>query len=265
MAAHPRGVETVKGYMSYTIAIAGKGGTGKTTIAGLIVRYLKDFKKGSLLAIDADPNTNFGEVLGMLPKENIGAIIDEVSKNLDKIPAGMAKDRYIEYRVQSAIEESGGLDLLAMGRPEGPGCYCYANNILRNITGKISGDYGFVVIDNEAGLEHLSRRTTRCADCLFIISDATPIGLKSAKRIYELIKELNIDIKKVVFVINRAKGEKIDIDTLAGIKVDNLKFVPDDEEVLKLSFAGRPLSELNKNSPALKAVSEIMKDIDPAS
>jgi CO dehydrogenase maturation factor len=248
----------------YSIAVAGKGGTGKTTIAGLIVRYLKALKKGSLLAIDADPNTNFGEVLGMLPKENIGAIIDEVSKNLDKIPAGMTKDRYIEYRVQSAIEEREGLDLLAMGRPEGPGCYCYANNILRNITGKISGDYGFVVIDNEAGLEHLSRRTTRRADCLFIISDATPVGLKSAKRIYELIKELNISIKKFVFVINRAKSEKIDLDILAGIKVDNLKFVPDDEEILKLSLAGRPLSELNKNSPALKAVSEIMQDIVPA-
>lgn len=250
--------------MSYTIAVAGKGGTGKTTIAGLIIRYLTENKKSPVLAIDADPNSNLGDVLGVTAKENIGAIIDEISKNLDKIPAGMTKDRYIEYRVQSAVEESSGLDLLAMGRPEGPGCYCYANNTLRNINSKITSDYKFVVIDNEAGLEHLSRRTTRRADCLIIISDPTTVGIKSAKRIYALIKELNIEIKKIIVLINRLKnnqGQEAIKKEFSGIKIDGLSFVPDDEKILKLSLEGKPLAELEKSSPALEALANIMEEV----
>ncbi|MDP1853838.1 MAG: AAA family ATPase [Candidatus Omnitrophota bacterium] len=250
--------------MSYTIAVAGKGGTGKTTIAGLVIRYLAENKKTPILAIDADPNSNLGDVLGITPKENIGAIIDEISKNIDKIPAGMTKDRYIEYRVQSAIEESSSLDLLAMGRPEGPGCYCYANNTLRNINSKIASDYKFVVIDNEAGLEHLSRRTTRKADCLLIISDPTPVGIKSAKRIYDLVKELNIEIKKFIVLVNRTKDsqDKEGIKKeFSKIKIDDLKFVPNDEEVLKLSLEGKPLMELEKGSVALEAITSIMEAV----
>lgn len=247
--------------MNYTIAIAGKGGTGKTTIAGLIIRCLCENKLGSVLAIDADPNSNLGQVLGIPPKENIGAIIDEISKNLDKIPAGMTKERYIEYRVQSAIEESTGIDVLSMGRPEGPGCYCYANNVLRGLTEKIAGDYNFVVIDNEAGLEHLSRRTTRRADCLFIVSDPTPVGLRSARRIYELSLELNINIKKYILVINRVtNNEKVNFkDELLNIKFDDTVFIPFDAELLETSIKGSPILALSNNSIALKAVRDIIK------
>lgn len=251
--------------MGYIIGVAGKGGTGKTTIASLVVRYLRENKLGSVLAIDADPNSNFGQTLGLAPRENIGAIIDEIAKDIGKIPAGMTKERYIEYRLQSAMEESDGLDLLALGRPEGPGCYCYANNVLRGIITKVCEDYDFVVIDNEAGLEHLSRRTMRKADCLFIISDATPVGLKSAERIYDLIKELNITIKKFVLVVNRVKNKEINIDNAARNKIGEFKLVFEDSDILEFSNSGRPITGLEKDSPAFQSISKIMNDIIPAS
>ncbi|MFQ5681415.1 MAG: AAA family ATPase [Candidatus Omnitrophota bacterium] len=247
----------------YTIAIAGKGGTGKTTIAGMIVRCLCEQGKGSLLAVDADPNSNLGDVLGLDPKENIGAIIDEISRNIDKIPAGMTKDRYIEYRLQSALEEGRGVDLLVMGRPEGPGCYCYANNVLRGIIGRVCEDYEFVVMDNEAGLEHLSRRTMRRADCLFIVSDPTPVGITAAKRIYDIVRELNLEIKKTAFIINRFLredgGAGLDKQGLAErLPGGEIKFVPFDKQVLDLSLSGRAIGELDKENPTLKAVEEII-------
>ena len=248
--------------MSYTIAIAGKGGTGKTTISSLIARFLREKNKGSVLAIDADPNSNLGDTLGVEASENIGAIIDEIAKNIDKIPAGMTKSRYIEYRVQSAIEESVGLDLLSMGRPEGPGCYCYANNVLRGIIQKISGDYDFLVIDNEAGLEHLSRRTTRRADCMFIISDATGVGINSAKRIYFLIKELNLEIKKYVFIINRVTKDmdkNVLIKHFSDIPNEETEFVPVDTQILEYAVNNRAIMDLDSNSKALKSVFAIMK------
>ncbi|PIQ89996.1 MAG: carbon monoxide dehydrogenase [Candidatus Omnitrophica bacterium CG11_big_fil_rev_8_21_14_0_20_42_13] len=250
--------------MNYTIAVAGKGGTGKTTIAGLIIRYLKEIEKGSVLAIDADPNANLGQVLGIEPKENIGALIDEVSRNIDKIPAGMTKERYIEYQVQSAIEESDGLDILAMGRPEGPGCYCFANNVLRGIISKIAGDYKFVIIDNEAGLEHLSRRTTRKADYLLIVSDQTRVGLKSAARIYELVKELKIEIKEFILVVNRSLDkENNPPDEWKNISMnfDRVETIPYDEKILDSATLGEPLMKLEKTSGALQAVFKIMDKI----
>lgn len=253
--------------MSCTIAIAGKGGTGKTTISSLMVRFLREKNKGSVLAIDADPNSNLGDVLGISASENIGAIIDEIAKNIDKIPAGMTKNRYIEYRVQSAIEESIGLDLLSMGRPEGPGCYCYANNVLRGIIQKISGDYDFVVIDNEAGLEHLSRRTTRRADCMFIISDATGVGINSAKRIYSLIKELNIDIKKYVFIINRVteSTDKNDlIKHFSDISNEGIELVPHDTQILEYATNNRAIMDLSNESEALKSTFTIMEKHIPS-
>ncbi|MCX5701791.1 MAG: AAA family ATPase [Candidatus Omnitrophica bacterium] len=192
--------------MGYIIAVAGKGGTGKTTITALIVRLIKESGSGSILAIDADPNSNLAENLGLKPKDTIGKILDRVASNLDKIPAGMSKDRFIEYEVQTSIVEAPGFDVLTMGRPEGPGCYCYVNNVLRGIIDKLVKEYDYVVIDNEAGLEHLSRRTTRHADVLIVISDATKVGLRSAKRINELAEELKIQIKKKLLIINRYNG-----------------------------------------------------------
>jgi len=246
--------------MGYTIAIAGKGGIGKSTIASLIIRLLKEKKLGSVLGVDADPNSNLGEFLGLKLSRSIGEILDEISSHKDKIPAGMTKDRYIEYEVQTTIAEADGFDILSMGRPEGPGCYCYVNNILRNIVGKLIKDYDFVVIDNEAGLEHLSRKTTGSADVLLVVSDASPAGLRAAKRISDLTLELKIKTKKRFLLINRsAKG--ISKDKLEGIALDNLGSLPDDPAIEKLSVKGDSLWGLAKGSPSYSALNELMEKI----
>jgi CO dehydrogenase maturation factor len=246
--------------MGYTIAIAGKGGIGKSTIASLIIRLIKEKKLGSILGVDADPNSNLGEFLGTKPGRSIGEVLDEISTHKDKIPAGMTKDRYIEYEVQTVIEEGDGVDILSMGRPEGPGCYCYVNNILRSIVGKLIKDYDFVVIDNEAGLEHLSRKTTSSADVLLVVSDASPAGLRAAKRISELTLELKIKTKKRFLLINRC-SKKFDKSKLDGIQLDYLGRIPEDSEIGKLSVKGGPLWELDKDSGAYSALNKLMEKI----
>lgn len=236
--------------MGYTIAIAGKGGTGKTTIAALLVRLLKEKQAGSILAIDADPNSNLGEVLGIELKETIGQILDEVARYPQKIPSGISKDRFIEYQIQTAICEGEGFDLLTMGRPEGPGCYCYVNNVLRNIMAKLIKDYDYIVIDNAAGLEHLSRRTTRSADALVVVSDATPVGLRAAKRISDLVKELEINTKKNLLVVNRYDRD-IEKEKIRNLSLEYIGNIPEDNNIGKLSLNGNSLMELNAQASAL--------------
>ena len=226
--------------MSFTIAVAGKGGTGKTTISALLVRLLKEEKLGSILAIDADPNSNLGEVLGLMPAVTIGGILDDIASHPEKIPAGTPKERFIEYQVQTAVIEADGFDLLTMGRPEGPGCYCYVNNVLRNIEGKLAKEYDYIVIDNEAGLEHLSRRTTRCADRLLLISDPTRVGLKAAKRINELTRELDLTIGKRMVLVNRYAGA-LDENAVQEIGVANVATLPDDSMLWGASVSGESL------------------------
>jgi CO dehydrogenase maturation factor len=246
--------------MGYTIAIAGKGGIGKSTIASLIIRLIKEKKLGSVLGVDADPNSNLAEFLGLKPIKSIGEILDEVSANKDKIPAGMTKDRFIEYEVQTVIAEGDGFDILSMGRPEGPGCYCYVNNILRNIVGKLIKDYDFVVIDNEAGLEHLSRKTTGFADALLVISDPSPAGLRAAKRISELARELKIKTGKKLLLVNRS-NKNIGKDKLAGLGLDYLGEIPDDQAIEKISIRGDPVWGLKDSSIAYAALTKLMEKI----
>ncbi|MHB9090935.1 MAG: ATP-binding protein, partial [Chloroflexota bacterium] len=161
--------------MTITIAVAGKGGTGKTTLAALLIRYLRENQVGSVLAIDADPSSNLNQALGMSVEHSVGDIREEMLEKVGKnaMEPGMAKADYLEYRIQESLVEGSGVDLLAMGRPEGPGCYCAANNMLRVSVDRLAKNYDFVVIDNEAGLEHLSRRTTRDVDVLLVVSDPT--------------------------------------------------------------------------------------------
>jgi CO dehydrogenase maturation factor len=242
--------------MSYTIAIAGKGGTGKTTIAALLVRLIAEKKLGSVLAVDADPNSNLGEALGVKPRETIGSILDRIAAHPDKIPSGTPKERFIEYEVQAAVEEAEGFDLLTMGRPEGPGCYCYVNNVLRNIVGKLLGDYDYIVMDNEAGLEHLSRRTTRSADALVVVSDATPVGLKAAGRIAELVKELEIKTKKELLLVNRL-GREIEQDKLNGLGLEYIGNLPQDPQIEKISLNGASLMDLEKDAQSLISLQNI--------
>lgn len=242
--------------MGYIIALAGKGGTGKTTLAALIVRIIKEKKLGSILAVDADPNSNLAQGLGLEVKETIGSILNEISAGADKIPSGMSKDRFIEYRIQTAIVEGEGFDLLAMGRPEGPGCYCYVNNVLRNIVGKLIDDYDYVVIDNEAGLKHLSRRTTRSADALVVVSDATRVGLVSAKRMNELTQELDIKIKKRLLVINQF-NQDLDKEVIKDSKLEYIGNIPTDNHIAKISLNGNSLLKLDEDTASLKALRRI--------
>lgn len=246
--------------MSFTIAVAGKGGTGKTTLSAFLVRLLREKKAGSILAIDADPNSNLGELLGVVPTVTIGGILDDIASHPEKIPAGTPKERFIEYQVQTAVIEADGFDLLTMGRPEGPGCYCYVNNVLRNIEGKLAKEYDFIVIDNEAGLEHLSRRTTRTADALILVSDPTRVGLKAVKRINELTKELNLSIAQRYLVVNRFNGA-LDESALRDVNVALAGKIPADTMVLDSSVSGEPIFNITPESIALNTVRTLGESI----
>ena len=245
--------------MSYTIAVAGKGGTGKTTITAFLVDYLAKNKYGSVLALDADPNSTLNQALGIEVNQTIVGILDKIANMKDGLPAGMTKDRYIEYEVQNSVSEGKGYDLLAMGRPEGPGCYCYANNVLRGIIEKLSGAYDFVVIDNEAGMEHLSRRTTRSIDAFFIISDFSRVGVRSAKRISDLAKEMGLKIKEEFFIVNMARGDaallKNEIDK-SGLNF--MGAIPFDEDIENLSLTEKPATGISDRGSFKKAFENIM-------
>jgi len=236
--------------MGYVIALAGKGGTGKTTIAALIVRVLKEKKLGSVLAIDADPNSNLGDILGVCVRDNLGAILDNISSDPSKILTGMAKERFIQHQVQTAIQEEDGFDLLSMGKPEGPGCYCYVNNVLRGLMNKLIQNYDYIVVDNEAGLEHLSRRTTRFADILIVVSDASSIGLKSAKKIVELVHSLKFEVKKSFLLINRF-NQNIHTDFIHETGLEHLGNLPWSQEVEQNSLLGKSVFDLKSNAQVL--------------
>jgi len=242
--------------MGYVIAIAGKGGTGKTTIAALIVRLLKERGDGSILAVDADPNSNLAEALGVQASQTIGAILDDISAHPESVPSGMSKDRFLEFQVQTIIREAGGFDLLTMGRPEGPGCYCYVNNVLRNVMAILIKDYDYVVIDNEAGLEHLSRRTTRSADALVVVSDATAVGLKAAQRINELVRELKIKTKKNLLIVNRY-GRDIEKEKIKNTSLEYIGQIPEDNQIEKISLNGNSLLELKDDAVSLVSLRKL--------
>ncbi len=242
--------------MSYTIAIAGKGGTGKTTIAGLLVRLIKENKLSSVLAVDADPNSNLAEILGVKPGRTIGNILDDICADHQKVPAGMSKDRFIEYEVQKAVQEEDGFDVISMGKPEGPGCYCYVNNVLRAVMAKLVNDYDYVIIDNEAGLEHLSRRTTRSADVLLAVSDATAVGLKASSRIAAIVDELKIKVKSRLLLINRFDQE-MDKAKISHLNLQYIGNLPLDKEIARLSMDGTSLWELKKDSLGLTALAKL--------
>lgn len=242
--------------MGHIIAIAGKGGTGKTTLAALIVKLIKGKKLGSILAVDADPNSNLGEALGLEVKETVGKILDDVAAHPQKIPTGMSKDRFIEYQIHTEIAEGEGFDLLTMGKPEGPGCYCYVNNALRNIVDNLIKEYDYIVIDNEAGLEHLSRRTTRRADALVLVSDATVAGLKAIKRIHDLVKELDIKTKKNILLINCC-DKNIENERIKNLEMDYIGYIPRDERISEISLNGGPLTALREDAVSVCALNEL--------
>jgi CO dehydrogenase maturation factor len=253
--------------MAFVIALAGKGGTGKTTIAGLTVRYIIEKKKRPVLAVDADSNNCLNEVLGVDVHATIGKLREESLQTIRsgaERPGGMSMEQIFDYQVQQSIIESKGFDLMVMGRPEGPGCYCAANNIIRKYTDKLSETYPYVVIDNEAGLEHLSRRTTHKVDLLLIVSDPAVRGIQTGKRINGLVEELQLEINRRLVIINRISGnEGADLKNLAeesGLQVAGL--VPQDEAIFNLDLQGKPIFQLPDDSKAVKAVFSILDSLN---
>lgn len=253
--------------MSFLIALAGKGGTGKTSIASLIVRYLLKNRRGPVLAVDADSNTCLNEALGEKIHATVGQLREsslEAVRSGDNRPGGMSMEELFEYQINQALIESKGFDLLVMGRPEGPGCYCAANNIIRKYTDILSERYPYVIIDNEAGMEHLSRRTTNNVNLLLIISDSSVKGIQTAKRISDLVDELKLNIETKVAIINRVIGEEGDkLKNLAeslGLSVAGL--IPQDSKIFEYDLQGRPIIELPEDSPAIISVFSMLDSLD---
>ena len=260
--------------MTITIALAGKGGVGKTTIAGMIIKYLAQTQPGAVLAIDADPSSNLNLVLGLDLDWTVGDIREDLLSQvktslvgggaaMGSLPGGVTKHDYLDYQIRSSVAEGGHFDLIAMGRSEGPGCYCAVNHNLREVIDSISKNYRYVVIDNEAGMEHLSRRTTRDVQHLLVVSDPTQRGLIAAGRIAGFRDEMDIRIEHAYLIMNRLSGpvppplEK-QIDSL-GIPL--LGVIPADEELARFEYSGRPLVELGDESLVYRAVAEMMGKI----
>jgi len=246
--------------LSFNIAVAGKGGSGKTSIAGLIIRYLNKKGRGPILAVDADPNANLGESLGFSIRQTVGSIIASFNEEKINIPQGMTKEAYLEFKLNNVIIESKGLDLVTMGRGEGPECYCYPNLILRKFVDALSQNYAYLVMDNEAGMEHLSRRTTQNIDVLIIISDHSVKGIRTIARIKDIVAELKLVVKRELIVINFVPTN---IDPLLKEELDRLKItptttVPLDEELQKYDLERKSLFDLPDTSKAVMAVNDLM-------
>lgn len=246
--------------MGFSIAIAGKGGTGKTSITSLVIRYLKKGGKGPILAVDADPNANLGESLGMGVKRTIGSIIASFNEEKINIPSGMTKESYLEFKLNEAITEGKGLDLVTMGRGEGPECYCYPNVLLRKIIDNLSENYAYTVMDNEAGMEHLSRRTTQNIDHLLIVSDHSVKGVRTIARIKDLVKELKLVVRKQSVVVNLVPDslDKAITEEMARLGIKPAAIIPWDEEVRDCDIKMKPLLDLPDTSKAVRAVSDLM-------
>ena len=249
--------------MSYSIAVAGKGGTGKTSVTSLIIRHLKKNGAGPILAIDADPNANLGESLGLDIKQTIGSIIAAFNEDKINIPQGMTKEAYIEYKLNETVIESNRLDLVTMGRGEGPDCYCYPNLILRKFIDTMAENYAYMVMDNEAGMEHLSRRTTQNIDALLIISNHSVKGVRTIARIRDLISELKLVVKQQLVIINFAptKLDPAITEELARLGVESVATIPVDNEVHEYDLKIKSLLDLPDTSKAVTAVSDLMAKI----
>lgn len=244
--------------MGFKIAISGKGGTGKTTIAGLIIGYLIRKGKTPVLAVDADANANLNEVLGIKIGQTIGNIREKIRT---EVPSGMTKDVWFEMKAEETLIETELYDLLVMGRPEGPGCYCVANSLARHFIEVLSKNYRYIVIDNEAGMEHFSRLTTQDIDLLFIVSDHSVRGLQTARKILDLIEELKLVISKKMVLISRGEeeGDPYFAEEAKRLNLNIAGYVPYDEAITRRDREGKATYNLSETSHAAKAIETILE------
>ncbi len=250
--------------MAYTIAVAGKGGVGKTTTAGLLVRYLVERGLTPVLAVDADSNTNLNDVLGLTLDSTLGEAREEMKKTTNQGP-GMTKDMFIDMKVNQALVESTGFDLIAMGRPEGPGCYCAANHLLTATMEKLVDNYRFLVVDNEAGMEHISRVTTEKVDLLLVIADASKRSLTAAKRVQDLAREMNMlagESRLILTMVRSEPGAQV-LDMINGMGLALAGTLPDDETLAGWDLAGKPISQLPADNPVVSAAFAMFKELIP--
>jgi CO dehydrogenase maturation factor len=242
--------------MSFSIAVSGKGGTGKTTISALLVRALVRAGERPVLAVDADPNANLHEALGVTLEGTLGCMREEAFR--ESIPPGMARNDYLALRFRQSLVEGEGFDLIAMGRPEGSGCYCFAHDVLKTSLRILGKDYRFMVIDNEAGMEHIARETIGVPDLLIIVSTPDSRGIRTAARINELARSLGLTRVPVRMVINRWQGGKV----ISGPSVpETIATIPEDPVVLQADIAGQPVGLIPLQSAAALAVDRLARNI----
>jgi CO dehydrogenase maturation factor len=247
--------------LSFVIAMAGKGGTGKTTVAAMLLRYLVDHGKTPVLAVDADANSNLNECLGLTVEASVGAAREEMKKGGGMVD--MTKDQLIEMRINECLVEAEGFDLLAMGQPEGPGCYCAANHLVARFMETLAKNYPYILMDNEAGMEHMSRLTTNRVDLLMLVSDPSWRGIQAARRLKDLAQALKIVVGRPVLIVNRVTNglspkTQSEIDT-QGLELAG--FIPHDPLVTEFDSQGLPTFTLPPNSPALQAAYAIFNQL----
>jgi CO dehydrogenase maturation factor len=249
--------------MTKRIAVAGKGGTGKTTLTALLIGYLLERRQGrSILAVDADANANLNEALGLTIDETIGVILED-TKNPGAVPTGMTKDIFVEYRLSRALVETDHFDLLVMGNPQGPGCYCYPNDLLKRYLEKMGGNYDYMLVDNEAGLEHLSRRLVPRVDLLLVTSDATARGVRSAGRVREIVERVKIEVDRIGLVVSRGRGGEVE-QLAPEIESSGLPLfgeIPYDPLVVEFDLAGKPLLDLPHAAAAVQAAGSLFDSL----
>ena len=254
--------------MAHVIAVAGKGGVGKTTLCGMLIQYLCEKKKGPVLAVDADANSNLNEVLGVEVDTTLGDVREEIAHaemtEKSPIPKGMSKADYAEVRFEDALAEEDDYDLMVMGRTQGQGCYCFVNGLVQTQIQKLQSNYPYVVVDNEAGMEHISRGLIPTMEIAILVSDCSRRGVQAAGRIAALMKELNFKPKTVGLIVNRAPEGKLDAGTMEEVEKQGLTLlgvVPQDQDVYQYDCDGKPIIRLPKDSPVRSALHDIVQKL----
>jgi CO dehydrogenase maturation factor len=255
--------------MAHTIAIAGKGGTGKTTVCGLLIQYLAQLGKGPILAVDADANANLNEVLGDDIDTTLGEIREEIAKaemsDNNPIPPGMSKQEYADFRFGQALIENDNYDMIVMGRSQGKGCYCFVNGVLKTQIDKFSKNYKYVIVDNEAGMEHISRGILPSIDTILLVSDCSRRSIQAVARIAQMIDELDIKTKDIKLIVNRAPGGELNEGIKSEIEkygLDLLGVLPNDEGVYEYDSNGKAIVDLPEDAPIKKALRNIIDKLN---